>query len=765
LCPSPTSAVEENLRIYRVASLTLTNAMLFQEILSQQHHKPPVLTIRQTLAKKDPVDGFISEWERISDDIDFAPIFRVSREILLRFPSSPETVEALRGLAAVALEISTRRGALRHDLMGRIFHRLLADAKYYGAFYTKLPAATLLLKLAVDECNWPTDWSDPASVGELKISDLACGTGTLLKAALSAAVDRHIRESASGGVLPDPETVHRLLLERGLWGFDVVASAVHLAAAAVAMHDPRVAVRTMHFYALPLGDDSHHQKHLGSLEFAKARRLHVQKTLLGASVGPTKATASRGERSGLELPKLDLVTMNPPFVRSVYGNLLFGNVGKEERPELQAELGRIVKEEHLEANINAGLGSVFVAIGDRVLKDEGILALVLPKTVLEGSSWGPTRQIIARYDLRFVIVSHEPGNWFFSESSNINEVLLVLQRRKSKRAADPTKFVNLWKLPKNTLEALSLTRSIEMATPADLSAPSGTCELGTNGSKFGEMVAVDLRAQPDLPWSLPTAFAQTDLCRAAFHFRAGSIFLPGKGVVASIRTARLGDVAELGPDGRDVYDGFQVSAGTSQYPALWGYKADTMDSLSMDSNSYLLPLAKALPGRPLRDANLLWSRAGRLMLPKELRLNTGAVAGVYLPKEALSNVWWPAKLRMVPSTKAVRDPRRLALWLNSTLGIFSLMMRRQETSGAWIKFPKTWWEELPIPDLWALDPKRGAGLDAFWPIVAGKSLSPFPSLDHDPVRAEIDKAVATALDLPDLTGLRSLLAREPVMLG
>ena len=180
--------------------------------------------------------------ERISNDIDFAPIFRVSRENPARLPSNADTVVALQTLARVALEVSTKRGALRHDLMGRIFHRLLADPKYYGAFYTKIPAATLLLKLAIEECDWPVKWDDPGSVGSLTVSDLACGTGTLLKAALSAAVDRHISEAAAEGVLPDSKTVHRLLLERGLWGFDVVASAVHLAAAAVAMHDPNVSV-------------------------------------------------------------------------------------------------------------------------------------------------------------------------------------------------------------------------------------------------------------------------------------------------------------------------------------------------------------------------------------------------------------------------------------------------------------------------------------------------------------------------------------------
>ncbi len=762
---SPTSPLDENLRIFRVASLTLTNAMLFQEILAQQHHVPSVKTIRQTLDERDPVGGFIQEWKRISDVIDFAPIFRVSREILLRLPSNAETLTSLQLLGRVALDISTRRGALRHDLMGRIFHRLLADPKYFGAFYTKLPAATLLLKLAIEECSWPVEWSDPGSVGVLKVSDLACGTGTLLKAALTSAVDRHIWEAAASGIMPDTQTVHRMLLEDGLWGFDVIQSAVHLAAATVAMHDPRVSVRTMHFYALPLGDDSRHHKWLGSIQFALGRRLQVQTTLMGASVGPRRATGAEGRTTGVELPLLDLVTMNPPFTRSVYGNLLFGNLPEEARPDLQAELRRLVRERHLEASITAGLGSVFVAIGDRVLKDHGVMALVLPKTVLEGSSWEPTRRIFERYDLRFVIVSHEPDNWYFSESSNISEVLLILQRRSAKPEASPTRYVNLWRLPKNNIESLSLARVIRKSAPASLSSPSGTCELGTDGSKFGEMIAVDLRQDVNLPWSLPTSFAQTDLCRVAYHLRVGKVFAPGRGVVGSIRMVRLGDGFELGPDGRDIYDGFDISSGNTPYPALWGYDAATMNRLKLAPNKHLVPLTAPRPRRPMRGANLLWSRAGRLMLPKEIWLDTSALAATWVSSPALSNVWWPTRSRDIRRREADRLESRLALWSNSTLGFFSLLMRRQETRGPWIKFPKTWYEELPVPDLGILDSDAARSLDSLWDEVADQTLLPFSQIERDPVRAQVDDAISAALGIPEFGDLRRVLAREPVISG
>ena len=62
------------------------------------------------------------------------------------------------------------------------FTPLLTDAKFTGAYYTSIPAATLLARLVFH--NWPAglDWSDHEFPGSLNVADLACGTGTLLMA-------------------------------------------------------------------------------------------------------------------------------------------------------------------------------------------------------------------------------------------------------------------------------------------------------------------------------------------------------------------------------------------------------------------------------------------------------------------------------------------------------------------------------------------------------------------------------------------------------
>lgn len=736
-----------------MACLTLANAMLFQEIISQ---KESIKTVRQTAESLDIVDEFNRQWKHIERNIDFAPIFRVAREILLSLPSNPETEQALRRLAQSAIKISRNRTALRHDLMGRIFHRLLAEAKFYGIFYTKIPAATILLKLAIDNNEWNVDWTDPNSVCNLQVADLACGTGTLLKAGMQAIVDRNIEETIENSKKAQPTAVHRCLIENSLWGFDVLSSAIHLAAAAIVMHDPNATVTKMNLYALPLGGN---QLKLGSIEFALGKELHIQKTLIGAAVGPVVATTK--EQKSTALPMLDICTMNPPFTRSVYGNLLFGGVNVKNRGELQKRLRSVLNEAKLDANITAGLGSVFVAIADKMMKKNGVLALVLPKTVLSGIAWEPTRSIFKKYQLQYVVCSHETGNWNFSESTKLSEVLLVLVKKRDQNT--PTIFVNLWTQPKTSIESLSIIRSIQQNTPANLDAISGVCEIRTGNKKYGEMTRLSIKDHNKISWAIPTAFAQTDLCRIAFFLSQGKIFLPTKGKVGKIRTKKLEDLVNLGPDGRDIYDGFSLTDNQTMYPAFWGYDSEKLLQISQTPNQFLNPLTEALPGRNLRDANLLWSRAGSLMLPKELRLTTSCVTAVVLPNKALSNVWWPARWLSQDDDLRLSMERKLALWFNSTLGLLSLLMNRQETEGAWVKFPKSWYKKLDTLDMVSLNEEQLKALEDLWEEVHTCKLKPLPEMNSDKIREKIDNVFSDILNIPSLAYLRELLAREPLI--
>jgi hypothetical protein len=139
---------DENMRICRVTSLTLANAMIFQQILA--NNDPKVQRLSQTIQGSNIAGNFDKVWTFILENINYVPIFTIARNIVREVQGAPDVDDALKSLAAAAEDITKRRAALRHDLMGRIYHRLIADAKYFGAYYTTVPAAALLLKLTLE---------------------------------------------------------------------------------------------------------------------------------------------------------------------------------------------------------------------------------------------------------------------------------------------------------------------------------------------------------------------------------------------------------------------------------------------------------------------------------------------------------------------------------------------------------------------------------------------------------------------------------------
>ena len=180
-------SVDQKLAVSRIGGLVVINAMIFQETLAGIDKR--VLPLKKILSQTDPLDRFAEHWEFIYKKIDYYPIFYLAREIVLGLTASADMIQAITELADTARQIINNRAALRHDLMGRIYHRLLVEAKYLGTYYTSIPSAAILLKLALRPDAWQINWSNLEEIGRLRMADLACGTGTLLMAAADVVTD------------------------------------------------------------------------------------------------------------------------------------------------------------------------------------------------------------------------------------------------------------------------------------------------------------------------------------------------------------------------------------------------------------------------------------------------------------------------------------------------------------------------------------------------------------------------------------------------
>jgi hypothetical protein len=635
----------------QLAALTITNAFIFQEELAavNANVKPLLVTVKET----NPILALSKQWQDICDNINYKPIFVLALEVLHNLPQRKETFDALSMMAENVLSVIANRAALRHDLMGRIYHYLLLDAKYLGTYYTSVPSATLLLKCTLQPDKWQIEWNDLEALQKLRVADLASGTGTLLMAAQQSITDNFIHATTDSGQKVTQENLkklHKAVMEQILHGYDVLSSAIHLTASTLALLAPDVAFHKMHLYCMPMGEQSGGTVALGSIDYLTTDVIQAKLDMMDDSDGQAIQVTGAGDViSDAPLPELDLCVMNPPFVRSVGGNLLFGSLPMNQRAQMQRKLGKLLKRPvrqggPLLASSTAGLGSVFVAVGDKRLKQGGRMALVLPEALGFGVAWEKTRQLLSnRYVVEMLIVSHDPERWNFSENTKLSEILVVAKKRVQGDSVSDAKTVcvNLWKNTDSIVDAMALADSIQRIQPAEVDGGGtlhGVASLRVGIDKRGEVVHLDWTDLQNQQW-YPCSFAQTDLVRVAHFLRRKEAYLPSRGIVGQIPLTRLSTLGTLGPDVRDIKDGFNDVSYVTNYHAFWSHDAQIMTTILTKTNRYLEPLSAARRGRKLKKPLDLWAKSGRLMLAERLRFTSQRLAAVRLDQTALSNSW------------------------------------------------------------------------------------------------------------------------------
>jgi hypothetical protein len=735
----------------KVSALILANAYIFQDQLAASDER--IKPLRKLENEKSLVDATAKHWNWIWEEINYVPIFQLGERVLNELPSGPRNELPVRGLLLEAKGICTEQAALRHDLMGRIYHWLLHHAKFLGTYYTSVPAATLLLKLALD-AEWGVDFGSTGELASFRVVDLACGTGTLLMASAQAFADAFITARAKTNrslAESDLSNLHRTLMENMLFGYDVLPTAVHLTASTLALLAPEVAFVKMNLYVMPLGIYSDSPR-LGSLDFLTSSKIVTQMALDRSHAETVRVGASVLTTTNAKVPKINLCVMNPPFVRSVGGNLLFGSL-PDERDVMQKELKRRVK--NLHANCTAGLGSPFIALADKHLEAGGRLAFVIPLAIASGEAWAPSRRLIAeKYHLETVVSSHDPGRLFFSENTEISEVLFIARKLKKGEKAGNTTYINLWRNPRTIYEAMDLAGRLASSSKATGVDEVGITTIRGLSGKIGEVVSLPAPVAEG-NWT-GTLFAQTELLRTFWHLQDGEYRAPGQANSVRIRLCPLGSLGALGPDRKRISEGFKVSNDDwTPYPSFWGHNSNKVRTIGQKPNAKLIAWAES-PRGPGYGAHL-WERSGPLLLAEGVRFNTHRLVAVGVEVDVLSNVWWSVK----PSHLSRDQQKVLLLWMNSSLSLLLLFGKRVITQGAWMHMKQPAWKAMPVLDVRELTRKQIKALAASYDELSNKELRPIAQLDADSVRAKIDSAISTELGLEAIDTIRELFAREP----
>ena len=715
-----------------IASLILSNAALLHHRLRLVPALASIPTLESALSQPDRTVAIVhSAWNAILA-IDYHPVFAPARAVLEAVPNS-HIREPLHRIGENAIAVADELASLRFDHAGPLYHRLLGSARYDGSFYTNDVSALLLARLALRQDA--TDWSDADALAKLRIIDPACGTGTLLMAAMHTIRDRHEHAAATAAA---SDLLHLVLVEDVLYGLDINRHGVQLAACNLTLGNPRVDYTSMNLYTMQHGPQHGRGTKVGSLEFlatAKDKRDIASLAVpLPSASGLDAERAEPGAAPTESLTgKFDLVIMNPPFTRNDIRNRQYDSQDRRSLQRREIEIAEFLRDRDqvaFRAIDQTSVRTFFSPLADGLLKDsEATLAQVVPTTALTSPSGKPERRFLAdRFQIDTILTSHDPGHVSFSENTSIHESLVVARRPSAERT--PTRFISLARMPRDAHEAILLSELINRGMP-----------LGVWGSEH------------EWPWP---RVREGDWSAALFYDIALAEAVQDLAALAGTALKPAGELCRIEPEGRRVRDGFNrrpMSDAPWTTPVLWDHPTDIQISMRAIPDVMAAPK----PDKERYAREVLLKKASRLLIVNRLRTDTVRIAACYANQPLLGSSWVPVR----PIENSPAFEQALCAWWNSTPGVLTLIHSRAKALD-YTRFALSTLRSLLIPD---------PNAAAIRPLVRafGKCrtlrLLPWPQMHKCPVRSVLDVAAALVLGIDGRTiaRWRKLIAREPTI--
>ena len=784
----------------RMAMAVMFNAVLFQSHIASHH--PTVLSPTQML-RHGQVNQHqvLVQWAHILE-INYWPIYAVSERLLGDCISDEAAAGSLLGvLYEAAARIAGRPEA--GGLVGRLFGELIGDRKFLATFYTLPASAVFLAELAVGRLD--VDWADPGAVAGLRVGDMACGTGALLTAVYRRVAERY---RVAGG---DEADIHRGLVEDVLIGCDIMPAAVHLTAARLSGERPDIDYSGTKTWILPYGEVSTPTGpviKIGSLDLLRGNAT-------GALWGDgTYAVTAHGDAASTtaDVPdgSLDVVIMNPPFTRptnhetvhdpnipvpSFAGFANDAHAQKAMSKALKAVKGRLPKP--VAGHGNAGLASNFVDLAHAKLKPGGVLALIVPAKVIEGTAWENTRKLLSHSYENIIAVTISSGRDITSESrafsadTGMAEAIIVATRRAVE--APPRQatgdqpqdvaYAILNNRPDTSAAAVEAARTVAAATSNELRP------LSVGDQAIGWAICAKLDPSGG---GHPSGIATPAVAASALGLVTGKLALPPHEIL-DVHTTQLGNLGRRGPyhldihgmNGDDYRGPFDVekldnrSAYTlANWPILWSHNNRLETTLTV------LPCSQGVVRPGMNEAaHKVWdgyehqdgepiAGAGRLHINNDFRLNSQPLGACLTPVPTIGGRAWPSFAPTPADSPDVNHwEKALALWLNTTLGLVARwwVSSRQQQGRA--SLTVTTIGHIPVLDLREIPPTRVRHLAEEFDRFAGGTLLPANEAFRDNTRQAIDRAVlCDVLGLPEtilgpLATLRLQWCTEPSVQG
>ena len=727
----------------RMAMLIITNAFLFQNALAGKPglDKVPSLVQLRFLNQRLNAEHILEAWDKIYQ-VNYRPIFDVAINLVKALASDGELVgEVLRGLRDTAQKIIDRRLAQVHELAGIVFQRLIVDRKFIKTYYTRPESVALLSALVLPDRKFVNENPEVirTSLSEHKIADYACGTGALLNGVYQRLLGLY--EQAGGTA----EAIHKDMVEKNLFGYDIMPNASHLTAAVITSNFPDIRIEGTKIdvmeYATQRADGAYA---LGALDLIE----DPEGTLPINLINPQRVQGSTApvnvSQSELRHEELDIVVDNPPFTRVGANNnaenpeiptTIFGDQDPLVAEQMQKALRSI---ENSIGNVSAGLASYFVDLANRMLKTNGqsVMGFVLPITVLTSPDWEKVRYLWSQqyHDLIVVTIADEKTkDCSFSADTDMAECLVVATKGEAENTGRGT-FVCLHRRPGSHLEALEIARDIQnLQNVRRFEEPP----IAGNPIKFGDGVvgsALDCPLKLTEPW-VTTRVRELSLIQSAYHLANGHIWLPEQPTSVEIPMATVGEMAEVQYDNtmitgaRGAFDFVDGCSDNDEYPGLHKVNAKSQQTMMV------LPDKHGIIKSGYWDkAQRILARNSRVHHMAKLRYNSNSLAVLFTERDSIG-------VNTIPNVAFANSEYDYvwALWGNSTLGLLCYWMHGNKQHSGRGQIRLTALRSMPTLDMRKLDETALQNAKHIFEKIKNKRMLPFNQMDEDQVRWELDR--------------------------
>lgn len=590
-------------------------------------------------------------------------------------------------LHEAVLEIEKSRLGERIEIGAEIYPKLTEDRKTAAAFYTRPAAAELLATLAIrDDSPTGVDWASKNLFRRIKFADLACGTGTLLRAGYRRIASIHAVESGVNDRIAQKQ-LHKQGMEGGLIGTDISPIAAHLTTTTLAALGSGDTYGDTQIGWVKVGGQGHE---VGSLEFlAKDFVMNLFDEVIGTYSGLNREKlpwqAHPSQNIAVPDNEIDIILMNPPYSRTRGGQSSFdvAGISESERKLCQKRWSRLLKNE--QATSRAGLAASFIALALKKLRKGGTMGFVLPLTAAFNPTWEKTRKHIEKNCTNIVAVAVLAGSeGSFSADTNMEEMLLVAQKRSAKgeNCSNCIRCVTLKEHVRQMGIAGEVGRAIlRVLKKIDSDVPISPILAGSDQLGYASFCQV---TGEGAPWAF-LGVAQSDIAVTANDLVLGASFRFGN-FECKFPTSMvcIKDIFEIGfthhtigskaeDSGEGVFDFYRIANAADELGkdrSLWDASWADQRSLVIKPTHYGI----VRPNIAVEEVNRIRESAGCLHYARNLRWTSQSLLASCTENSVLGGRSW--------TTLKHEDARinaAFALWANSTLGMLVHWTRGSRT--------------------------------------------------------------------------------------